>query len=70
MGDLQEIKPLAEQMYRLAAELLRLVDMDEQARRKRIEELKKTPLEKLFTFRACLRRKSKTTLLCKIRQYD
>ena len=31
--DLQEIKPLAEQMYRLAAELLRLVDMDEQARK-------------------------------------
>ncbi len=68
MKDLQEIKPLAEQIFALARELLRLVDLDEQARRKRLEELKKTPAEKLFTFRACWRRKSTTTLLCKIRQ--
>lgn len=70
MKDLQEIKPLAEQIFALARELLRLVDMDEQARHKRLEELKKTPTEKLFIFRACWRRKSKTTLLCKNRQYD
>lgn len=41
MGDLQKIKPLAEKMFELAAELLRAVDSDEVARRKYIEDLKK-----------------------------
>lgn len=50
--DIKEIKPLAEQMFSLAAELLRLVDMDETERRRRIEELKKMPGAKLFAFRA------------------
>lgn len=68
MGDLQEIKPLAEQIYRLAGELLRLVDMDEQARQKFIEDLKKTCTEKLYTSPA--RRRTNTTTLCKNRQYD
>ena len=68
--DLQEIKPLAEQMYRLAAVLLRLVDMDEQARQKFIEDIKKTRTEKLFTFPARWRRNRTTKQLCKIRQSD
>ena len=59
--DLQEIKPLAEQMYRLAADVLRLVDMDEQARKKFIEDLKKTRTEKLFTSPARWRRNRTTT---------
>ncbi len=42
MNDLQEIKPLAEQIFTLAAELLRVVDSDENARRKFIEDLKKS----------------------------
>lgn len=49
--DLQEIKPLAEDIFALARELLRLVDMDEQERRRRIEELKKTRTAKLFVSR-------------------
>lgn len=46
--DLQEIKPLAEQIYRLAGELLRVIDMDEQARQKFIEDLKKTHAGKFY----------------------
>lgn len=42
MSDLQKIKPLAEKMFELAAELLQLVDVGETERRKFIEDLKKT----------------------------
>lgn len=51
MSDLQKIKPLAEKMFELAAELLRLVDVGETERRKFIEDLKKTCTEKLLIFR-------------------
>lgn len=50
MSDLQEIKPLAEQIFGLAAELLRVVDMDETARRQFIEDLKKTPAGRFYIF--------------------
>ena len=52
MSDLQEIKPLAEQMYALAAELLRLVDMDETERRRLIEDVKKRAAGKFYISRA------------------
>lgn len=59
MSDLQKIKPLAEKMFELAAELLRVVDSDETARRKFIEDLKKTCTEKLLISR--VRRRQSTT---------
>ena len=43
MKDIQEIKFIAEQIFTLTRELLRLVDMDEQARQKFIKDLKKRP---------------------------
>lgn len=42
MKDLTRVKEIAQQMLTLSAELLRLVDMDEQERRSFIEEAKKT----------------------------
>ncbi len=42
MKDLQKIKPLAAQMFTLAAELLRLCDTEEQERAALIESVKKT----------------------------
>ncbi len=52
MKDLQEIKFIAEQIFTLTRELLRLVDMDEQARQKFIKDLKKTPMERYYIFLA------------------
>lgn len=42
MKDLKEVKAVAEKMFALAAELLRLVDTDEQERAALIESVKKT----------------------------
>ncbi len=67
MKDLQEIKFIAEQIFTLTRELLRLVDMDEQARQKFIKDLKKTPMERYYIFLA-RRRRNTTTILCKNRQ--
>lgn len=52
MKDLQQIKAIAEQMFSLSSELLRLVDMDETERRLFLEEVKKMPPERCFTFPA------------------
>lgn len=52
MKDLKEVKAIAEQMLTLAAELLRLVDMDESARRKLIEDVKKMPPGRCYIFPA------------------
>ena len=41
MKDLQHVKAIAEQMFSLSSELLRLVDMDETERRLFLEEVKK-----------------------------
>lgn len=49
MKDLQQIKAIAEQMFSLSADLLRLIDMDEQARRALIEEVKKMLPGKCYT---------------------
>ncbi len=67
MKDLQEIKFIAEQIFTLTRELMRLVDMDEQARQKFIKDLKKTCTEKLYLF-PVRRRQNTTTILCKNRQ--
>ncbi len=52
MKDLQHIKTIAEQMFSLSSELLRLVDMDETERRAFIEEVKKIQPARYFTFPA------------------
>lgn len=52
MKDLQEVKAIAGQILTLAAELLRLVDMDEAERRALIENAKKTLAGKYSTFQA------------------
>ena len=52
MKDLQHIKTIAEQMFSLSAELLWLVDMDEVARARLIEDVKKMPLGRCYTFPA------------------
>lgn len=52
MKDLQEIKPLAEQMLALAAELLRLVDIEDTERRRFLEDVKKTQAGKFYFFLA------------------
>lgn len=49
MKDLQEIKAIAEQMFALSSELLRLVDLDETERRRLFEDVKKMPRAKSFT---------------------
>lgn len=49
MVDLKLVKGLAEQMLMHAAELLRLVDDDENERRILIENAKKTPTGMLYT---------------------
>lgn len=41
MKDLQPIKPVAEKLYELAAELLRCVDVDEQERERYIEDVRR-----------------------------
>ena len=48
MNDLNEVKAIAGQILTLAAELLRLVDMDETKRRAFIESAKKTPTGKYY----------------------
>lgn len=52
MKDLQHIKAIAEQMFSLSAELLRLVDMDETERRLFLEEVKKMPPKRCYIFPA------------------
>lgn len=43
MKDLQPLKPIAEQLLALSAELLRVIDTDEQDYKRLIENVKKTP---------------------------
>lgn len=43
MKDLQPLKPIAEQLLALSAELLRVIDTDEQGYKRLIENVKKTP---------------------------
>ena len=52
MKDLQHIKTIAEQMFSLSAELLRLVDLDEVERARLIEDVKKMPPVRFCTFPA------------------
>ncbi len=52
MKDLQQIKAIAEQMFSLSSELLRLVDMDETERRLFLEEVKKMRPERCYIFPA------------------
>lgn len=52
MKDLTHVKEIAENMFTLSAELLRLVDMDEQERRSFIEEVKKMPSATFYCFPA------------------
>lgn len=52
MKDLQHVKAIAEQMFSLSAELLRLVDMDETERRLFLEEVKKMRPERCYIFPA------------------
>lgn len=52
MKDLQQIKAIAEQMFSLSAELLRLVDIDEVARVRLIEDVKKMPPVRCYSFPA------------------
>lgn len=49
MKDLKEVKAIAERMFALSAELLRLVDMNETERARLIEDVKKMPRTKFFT---------------------
>ena len=50
MKDLQHVKAIAEQMFSLSSELLRLVDMDETERRLFLEEVKKNAAGKVLYF--------------------
>lgn len=52
MKDLQQTKTIAEKMFALSSELLRLVDMDETERRLFLEEVKKMPPRKCYIFPA------------------
>ena len=52
MKDLQQIKAIAEQMFSLSSELLRLVDMDETERRLFLEEVKKMRPKRCYIFPA------------------
>lgn len=52
MSDFKEVKAIAEQLLALSVELLRLVDLDESERRRLIEDVKKMPPERCYTFPA------------------
>lgn len=50
MKDLQPIKLIAEQLLALSAELLTVIDTDEQEYKRLIENVKKTSMGKLLRF--------------------
>lgn len=52
MKELQKLKPLAEQMLALSAELLGLIDSEEVEYTRLLENLKKTCRAKLYLSRA------------------
>lgn len=70
MKDLQRLKPIAEQFFALSVKFLELIDANETEYAHFIEEVKKTPTERFYSFRRQSRRiTSKTITLCKNRQY-